>query len=41
MIYFIKSSNISFNDKVSDLKNERDKECLGKIVILVYSKWKV
>lgn len=31
LIYFIKSSNKSFNDKVSDIKNKRDKECLGKI----------
>lgn len=30
LIYPTKSSNKSLNDKASDTKNKRDKECLGK-----------
>lgn len=36
MIYPTKSSNTSLNDKASDTKNERDKECLGKTKLFQY-----
>lgn len=36
LIYPTKSSNTNLNDKASDTKNERDKECLGKKQLFQY-----